>query len=476
MATHAGSKRSEHTTRGTRSANGVVTRAAAITAIGGILFGYDTGVISGVLPNIASDFHFSSPFMKGLVVSCLLAGAAAGALVAGRLADVVGRKKLILATAATFVVGLVISVIAPALWVLIVGRVIVGLGVGSASFAVPLYIAEIAPSDDRGALVSLNQLSITVGILVSELVAYFLAGSGDWRLSVGFALIPAVTLGLGMLTLAESPSFLLGHDRADEAREVLGKARRPDDDIDAEIDDIRTTVRVEQKGSVHELITPALRPALVVGIGLAILQQVTGINTIIYYAPTILEQAGLGDHAALLSTVIVGAVNVLLTVVAIRIIDKVGRRKLLAGGCTGMTVGGIALAVIFGVSGGALSQGAAVITVIALCVYVGSFAIGLGPVFWLLVSELFPLRVRGQAASVATMFNWGANLAVAVSYLSILAAIGRPATFGILAGFSLFTVVFTLWKVPETRGRSLAAIEQQLGVAPEQRHGEEQAA
>ena len=176
--------------RHAHSASRVVTRASAITAIGGVLFGYDTGVISGVLPNIATRFDFSSPFMKGLVVSCLLAGAAVGALVAGRIADRIGRKKLIVATAITFVVGLVVAITAQELWWLIVGRVIVGVGVGSASFSVPLYIAEIAPPARRGALVSLNQFSITIGILISELVAYFLAGSGDWRISVGLAIIP----------------------------------------------------------------------------------------------------------------------------------------------------------------------------------------------------------------------------------------------------------------------------------------------
>ena len=266
-----------------------------------------------------------------------------------------------------------------------------------------------------------------------------------------------------MTTLKESPSFLLSSGDEDGARAVLRAAREPSEDIDAEIHDIRHVVQLEERSSVRELLEPKLRPALVVGIGLAILQQVTGINTIIYYAPTILEQAGLGSHAALLATVIVGLVNVLLTVVAIRIIDRVGRRVLLAGGCTGMVAGGVALAVIFGISGGDLSQGSAIITVVALCVYVGSFAIGLGPVFWLLISEIFPLRVRGQASSVATMVNWAANLVVAASYLSILSAIGRPATFGILAGLSLVTVVFTLWKVPETRGRSLSQIEADLG-------------
>jgi sugar porter (SP) family MFS transporter len=445
------------------SASRVVTRAAAITAIGGVLFGYDTGVISGVLPNIATRFDFSSPFMKGLVVSCLLAGAAVGAVAAGRLADTVGRRRLVVATSVTFIVGLLVSITAQQLWWLIVGRVIVGVGVGSASFAVPLYIAEIAPSARRGALVSLNQLSITAGILVSELVAYFLAGSGDWRISVGLALIPAALLGIGMLTLTESPSYLVHRGDEDGARAVLRTAREPGDDIDAEIEEIRQVSAVEAQSTTRDLLSPALRPALVVGVGLAILQQVTGINTVIYYAPTVLEQAGLGTHTALLATVVVGLVNVLLTVAAIRLVDRVGRRVLLLGGSAGMAVGGATLSAVFAIGGDHLSQGAALCTVGALCVFVGSFAIGLGPIFWLLISEIFPLRVRGQASSVATMVNWTANLVVAASYLSILSAIGRPATFAIIAALSLVTVGFTAWKVPETRGRSLSEIEADLG-------------
>ena len=176
-----------------------VTQAAVLTAIGGILFGYDTGVVGGVLPNIASDFDLNSPFQKGLVVSILLAGAAVGALVAGRIADQLGRRRTIFITSIVFVVGLLLSTFAPTLWIFWISRFIIGLGVGSTSFVVPLYIGEIAPPSRRGGLVSLNQLSVTIGILVSQLVAYFLAGHGDWRVSVGLALIPAVILGLGVM-------------------------------------------------------------------------------------------------------------------------------------------------------------------------------------------------------------------------------------------------------------------------------------
>jgi sugar porter (SP) family MFS transporter len=436
-----------------------VTRAAVFTGIGGILFGYDTGVIGGVLPNIASDFSLTSPFTKGLVVAVLLDGAAIGALVAGRLADVLGRRRTIAITSVVFVVGLLLSSLAPALWVFLGSRFIIGLGVGSTSFVVPLYIGEIAPPERRGALVSLNQLSVTVGILASQLIAYFLAGHGDWRVSVGLALIPAVVLGAGIISQPESPAWLVRQDREDEAREVLRHLRDSDQAIDEEIAGVREVAQEESRGSVRELLDAKLRPALMLGVLLAIIQQVTGINTVIYFAPTVLEEAGLGRSAALLALVVVGAANVIMTLVAIRLLDRVGRRRLLIGGMLGMMVGLIALALAFAVG---IHGSGAIFATIALAVYVGAFAVSLGPIVWLLIAEIFPLRVRGQAASIATMFNWAANLAVAVSYLSIISAIGRTGTFVAYAVVTALSFVYVLAKVPETKGLKLSEIEQEL--------------
>jgi sugar porter (SP) family MFS transporter len=438
----------------------VVTRAALLSAVGGMLFGYDTGVIGGVLKNVSKDFGLHTAVEKQLPVTLLLAGAIAGAFIAGRASDLLGRKRFILITSLTFVVGLVVCISAQDLAWLLAGRFIIGAGVGSASFVVPLYIGELAPPERRGGLVSLNQFFITMGILVSQLVAYFLAGSGDWRISVGLALIPAVILGLGVLPEPESPAWLVRHGDDDAARDVLTRVRRPDYDIQAEIDEIKRTAREESKGSVRDLIDGRVRPALIVGVAVAVIQQLTGINTVIYFAPTLLENAGLGQSAALLAVVIVGATNVVLTIASILLLDRVGRRPLLLGGTFGMIIGLVGLALLF--AGGDLSGARATGATIALCVYVGSFAIGLGPVFWLLVSELFPLRVRGSAASVATMANWAANLAIAVSYLSVLSAIGNSATFWVLGGISVVSLLYMIRAVPETKGRSLSEIERDL--------------
>ncbi|HEV7207461.1 MAG TPA: MFS transporter, partial [Mycobacteriales bacterium] len=221
----------------------VVAIAAALAALGGFLFGYDTGVIGGVLKNISDEFKLSTPLEKQLPVALLLAGAAAGALVAGRAADRLGRRRLVLYTSITFVVGLVVTITAQDLTWLLIGRFIIGAGVGAASFGVPLYIGELAPPARRGGLVSINQLFITVGILVSQLVAYFLAGSGDWRISIGLALIPAVILGVGVLRQPESPAWLVRHDQVEQATAVLRTVRAPGFDVDSEITAVQETAR-----------------------------------------------------------------------------------------------------------------------------------------------------------------------------------------------------------------------------------------
>jgi sugar porter (SP) family MFS transporter len=437
----------------------VVTRAAALTAVGGILFGYDTGVVGGVLPNISSEFSLHGPFEKGLVVAILLAGAAVGALAAGRVADQLGRRRTILITSIVFVIGLLMSSLAPALWVFWISRFLIGLGVGSTSFVVPMYIGEIAPPERRGALVSLNQLSVTIGILVSQLVAYFLASHGDWRVSIGLALLPAVVLGLGILREPESPAWLVRQGREDDAREVLLTMRDSEDAIEEELQNIKQVAQEERKGSIGELLDRRLRPALMLGVILAIIQQITGINTVIYFAPTVLEEAGLGSSAALLALVVVGVVNVLMTLVAIRYLDRLGRRPLLIWGMVGMTVGLAALALAFAIG---IHGSGAVFATIALAFYVGAFAVSLGPVVWLLIAEIFPLRVRGQAASIATMANWAANLIVAVSYLSIISAIGRTGTFITYAAVTVLSLAYVIKKVPETNGLSLSQIEDEL--------------
>ena len=442
---------------------GVVRRhvvlGAAITAVGGLLFGYDTGVISGALLFIGKDFHGLTSFDKELLTSILLIGALIGALAAGRIADQVGRRPTVLGTAALFVAGVMLAAFSPSYAVLVAARVVIGLAVGSASMVVPLYIGEVVPPRIRGAMVSFNQLAITSGILAAYLVDYGLASSENWRLMFGLAAIPAILMFTGMLFQRESPHWLVAQGREDEAREVLRRVR-DEGGIDAEIAEVRDLSA--RRSSFREVAAPAVRHVMVIGVALAVFQQITGINTIIYYAPTLLSSAGLGNSAALLANVVNGAVNVAMTIVAIRLLDRVGRRPLLLGGTTGMAAGMIVVALTFAIGGSQLHGGTAYIAIAGLLIYTGSFAIGLGPVFWLLISEIYPVKIRGQAMSVATMANWGANFVVTISFLTLLSAIGNAGTFFLFAGLSIVALAYFQRQVPETKNRSLQEIERDL--------------
>jgi sugar porter (SP) family MFS transporter len=440
-----------------------VVWTASITALGGLLFGYDTGVVSGALLFLHTSFGNVSAFDKELVTGLLLMGAAVGAFGSGRLSDRIGRRPVILLTASVFVFGVLGAAFSPALWVLIAMRFVIGLAVGSASLSVPLYISEVAPPRVRGALVSFNQLALTLGILVAFLVDYALSSNAAWRLMFGLAAIPAVLLFVGMLTQAESPVWLVTHGRIAEARRVLVRVRSRDHDVDGEIDEIRALG--DRKSSYRELLRPDVRKLVAIGVLLAVFQQITGINTVIYYAPTLLHQAGLGNSASLLANVGIGVVNVGMTVVAIWLIDKVGRRALLIGGTTGMAVALFAVAATFAASGNTLGHAAAIVAVASLAVYTGSFAIGLGPVFWLLISELYPARIRGKSMSIATMANWGANFVVAISFLTLLNTISNAGTFFVLGFLSLAAATYFWRKVPETKGLTLEEIEREMAAS-----------
>ena len=435
-----------------------VAISAAITALGGLLFGYDTGVVSGALLFVKKDFGGLSNFQQELVTSLLLVGAVLGALIAGRVADRIGRKFTVMITAVVFVVGVLLAAFTPTYPMLLVARVIIGLAVGSASMTVPLYIGEIVPPRMRGGLVSLNQLAITVGILGSYLIDYGLSGTGNWRLMFGLAAIPAVALFVGMLFQQESPHWLIRQGREDEARQVLRRVRN-EGDIDAEVREVREIS--QREGGLRDLVSPRVRPLLMVGVLLAVFQQITGINTVIYYAPTLLQGAGFGNSAALLANVVNGAVNVGMTIVAIWLLDKVGRRPLLLTGTAGMAVG-MAITALSFLGGENLHGALAIVAVLGLLIYTGSFAIGLGPVFWLLIAEIYPLRIRGAAMSVASMANWAANFVVTISFLTLLSAIGGVGVFFLFGFLTLVALAYFWRKVPETKGRSLQEIEREL--------------
>ncbi len=429
--------------------------AASISALGGLLFGYDIGVISGAILFIKEEFSLSSG-MEEIVVSSVLLGSLIGAMVGGTLADRFGRRRLLMLTAAVFGLGAIGAALAPGTALLIVARIVAGTAIGIASFVAPLYISEIAPVDIRGKLVSINQVALTGGIVISYFIDYIFAGSQAWRWMFALAVIPAAAFGFGLMLIPNSPRWLVGHGELDLARIALKRIRSPEQ-VESELVEIQQSV-AQQKGHWSELLSPDLRPAMIVGVGLAIAQQVTGINTVIYYAPTIFKFDHLSSAStAILASVGVGIVNVVLTLVAMQLIDRVGRRPLLLVSLAGMALSLFVLGLAFSLP--QLSGSLGWIAVTSLSVYVGSFAVGLGPVFWLMLSEIYPLRIRGRAMSVGTATNWSFNLIVALSFLTLTQIIGKPATFWLYGVVSIGAWLFAYLLVPETRGRTLEEIE-----------------
>src|ERR1700754_1142485 len=440
-----------------RRARRNVVRTAAIAGLGGLLFGYDTGIIAGALLFIKADFALGS-FAQGLVVAAVPIGAVGGAAIAGPAADTYGRRSMILLAACVFIVGALASAAAPGGEVLVIARIVIGVAIGLASAAAPVYISEVAPPESRGRLVSFFQLAVTIGILVAYLVGLAFNGIEGWRWMLGLGCVPALALGFGMLRMPQSPRWLVmsGDDFA--ARATLAKIRVDDPDtIDRELEEIKDSLD-EKPGAWSELLQPVVKAALVVGVGLAILQQVTGINTVIYYAPTIVEFTGVNSSAgSSLAAVGVGIINVAFTVVAIRLLDKAGRRTLLMVGVSGMVVSLIALGAAF--LGGGGSTIASVVAILSLMCLVASFAISLGPIFWLLNAEIYPLSVRSKAAGLGTMANWTFNFIVSLTFLLLIEALGRAGAFWFYAAIGILTLWFCWKYVPETKGKPLEEIE-----------------
>ncbi|CQR64037.1 MFS transporter [Streptomyces leeuwenhoekii] len=413
----------------------------AVVALGGLLFGFDTGVISGALLFIRTDFGLNS-FEEGAVISALLLGAAVGALGSGRPADRFGRKKVLVAIALTFTAGLLAAVLADGFPALVAARAVLGLAVGSASTVVPLYLAEIAPPRLRGRLVTANQILLTVGILVSYLINLAYADSADWRAMFAVGLIPSVAMVVGTLAIPESPEWLRTRATAGAAPVPPAPGRRP----------------APPRPSAG-LLSPAARPALVIGVTLAAAQQFGGINSIIYYAPSIMSRAGLPAANSITYSVVIGTVNVLMTIAAVPLIDRAGRRPLLLSSLAGMAFSLVALGVALGLPS---SPAANVTALVFMVTYVASFAIGLGPVFWILAAELFPPESRARGGAVCALVNWAANFVVGQMFLPAADLVGESWVFWFFAAVSTAAVVFVLRTVPETKNRSLAEVQREL--------------
>lgn len=436
-----------------------VYMVSSIAAITGLLFGFDTGIISGALLFIEKDFVISTE-LKEMIVSSVLLGAMIGSPVSGRLTDRFGRRKLMLITAGLFIAGTMIAALAVNVYGIIAGRLLIGFAIGMGSYTAPLYIAEIAPFELRGGLVTLNQLAITIGILCSYLINYaFTNIDGSWRWMFGIGFIPALLLCLGMFFLPESPRWLVRQHLPDNAKKVLRQLRGTDD-VNDEINDIQKSLNMRQT-SFREIFSPWVMPVLLLGAMMGLIQQVTGINTIIYYAPTIFQLAGFEDaSSSILATVGIGVVNVLSTIAAIFFLDRLGRRPLLLTGLAGMgiTLAGLSLAFYIGADSPMLRW----IAMGCTFLYIICFAFSLGAMLWLLVSEIFPLEVRATAMSVAILSCWFWNFVVSATFLTLLNAYGPSLTFLGYTIMCVFSLVFCYYKVPETNGVTLEQIEENI--------------
>lgn len=432
---------------------------AIIASLGGLLSGYDTGVISGALLFINESWNLADT-TQGLLVSSVLIGAVIGAATNGVLADIFGRKKIIMATAVIFIVGSVLCAFAPNIYVLIASRIFVGFAVGIVNFVVPLYLSEIAPKQLRGTLVSLYQWAITAGILFSYFINAAFAGAVyNWRWMLFAGVVPGLILFIGMCFMHDTPRWLISKKREDEARIVFKKIE-PELDTEKEIKDIQKTIRLEEHTTNKKFqFKKWMLMPFVVGIGIMFAQICTGINTIIYYAPTIFKNAGFESNiTAIYATTGIGVINFLMTIVALYFTDRLGRKPLLYFGLTGVMLSLLALGCAFQFAeffGDNLKW----VTVGSLVTYIICFAMSLGPIGWILVSEVFPLKIRGIAMSICTVSNFAFNFFVVSSFPILLHRIGGAWTFWGFGAVSILCIIFVYFFVPETKGLSLEKIE-----------------
>jgi sugar porter (SP) family MFS transporter len=435
---------------------GFLWQVSFIAGLGGILYGFDMGVIAAALIYVREAFGLST-IMQELVVSVVLVGAMAGALGGGAIADRIGRRATLLWGGALFLAGSVLAFAAPGVILLIVARALLGIAIGFTSVTAPVYVSELAPPQSRGMLIGLYQFALTVGIALADLVGYWLASQHGWRLMFGIGVIPAVIFLACIFTLPESPRWLLAQCRDQEATAVLSSYT---DGPGAQVllEDIRAglQVRVEQRWSA--LWSPAVRRSLLIAVGFTVLQQATGINTIIYYGPKIFTLAGItSSENAIFATLLVAITNVLATVIALVLVDRVGRKALLYCGVGGMTASLLLLAYSFHTPA-AFGAPPGIVATVCLMIYITCFAFSMGPIAWILVSEIFPLRVRGRGVAAASLGSGASNFVVSLTFLSLIHAAGNSATFLVYAAFCIITLFFVRFIIPETRGRELESI------------------
>lgn len=433
-----------------------VLSLAVVAAISGFLFGFDTAVINGVLLFLQRQFALSS-LQTEIAASALLLGCLFGAAGASLIGDSIGRRKSLLLAAILFASSTLGTALAPSVLVFSIGRLCGGLAIGLASVLTPVYIAEIAPARNRGRLISMNQLAIVAGILVAYVVSWALAGIGasSWRWMLGLAAVPALGFLLGLLFIPESPRWLISQGERERGREVLARIYGP---AQAELQAAAVEAAAAgESGTWREVFAPPMRRPLAVALGLAILCQITGINTVLYYGSILISQhfRGQTSGAALAANIVIGGANLVGTLLALRFMDRWGHRTMLLTGSAGMTVSLLLFILAYRVPG--LPP---MLLLACILSYTGFFAFAMGPIPWVVIGEIFPNKIRGRAASMATSALWTGTLLVTLTFLSLIRVLGVSGTFSIYAVLCAAGFVFIWTRVPETRGKTLEQIQQ----------------
>jgi sugar porter (SP) family MFS transporter len=427
-----------------------------IAGLGGILYGFDMGIIAAALIFVRSTFALSTR-MEEIVVSVVVIGSLLGAVAGGALADRFGRRTILVWGGVIFIVGSIMAPLSPNVLTLIASRTLLGIAIGFTSVTAPVYVSELAPPQSRGMLIGLYQFALTGGIALADLVGYWLANAHGWRMMFGLGAIPAVVFLFLVVTVPESPRWLVAHGREEEA-EVVMMSYTDDDGAALLKADILTSLSTVTDRRWRALWTPTIRRSLLIAVGFTVLQQLTGINTIIYYGPRIFSLAGIGsDKNAIFATLLVAVVNVLATVIALVLVDRVGRKPLLYCGLGGMTISLFLLAYAFHYQA-ALGSSLGAIAMACLMIYITCFAFSMGPIAWIIVAEVFPLRLRGRGVAVATLGSGFSNFIVSITFLSVINVAGNSFTFAIYGAFCVFTLFFVRFIMPETKGRELESI------------------
>lgn len=432
---------------------------AIVASFGGFLFGYHTAAISGALYFITKDFNLST-FGQEFLVSLILLGALFGSWLGGIISDKIGRKKTFFLSIIILFIGTFIFTATKIHLLLFTSRAIIGFSIGVFSTVVPIYIAEVSAPKYRGRLVSINQLFLVLGILISNIFGYFFIKTQNWEAIFIAGLIFALLMFICLFFIPESPSYLANQNRSEEAINILKKVR-----IDIKNSEVIKKIQSSalEKPKKISLLAKSVRSAFFVGIGINIFRQITGINIVTYYAPKIFQIAGLDvPHIAMLATALVTSINIIASIVAIYLIDKVGRRPLLIWGLFSMAT----FLFILGVSFYFKPSFLPILVMISLMGFTSSFAIGIGQVSWLINAEIYPMSIRGKAAGVATFVNWISNYVVALSFLTLFGNFGTFQTFFMFGIISVIALIFSIKKVPETKGKSFLEIQEFFNKKP----------